>query len=299
MLAADGSGHPVPVAAASEDAASEDAVSAEAAPGVAAPGAAAPGVALAGDAAPGVSVAGGALPVAVLLAGQLPGRAGFRGWTPRSACSKMPNASCASPARVSLTPAICDPIPAPGPLPPCPALPSRYRRAARQIGHHAHSGASSGGGSVVAVSQTSPLLRLLPVTVERTRSATSRPRLRAPAFISHRWKSASGSLAGLLLPRPALPPCPASLPRPVLLFWPEPSRLPSRDCSLPSLPITVTVPLQAHREGRAMRLGLLPASNYAFSRDTRGQRHGYPAATRTVGRRATAEAGWKSRVLGR
>jgi hypothetical protein len=80
------------------------------------------------------------------------------------------------------------------------------------MGHHAHSGASSGGGSVVAVSQTSLLLllRLPPVTVERTRSATSRPRLRAPAFISHRWKSASGSLAGLLLPRPGPPPCPAS-----------------------------------------------------------------------------------------
>jgi hypothetical protein len=138
----------------------------------------------------------------------------------------MLNASCASPARLSVTPAICDPSPADGPVPPCPALPSRYRRAARQIGHHAHSGASSGGGSVVAVSQTSPLLRLPPVTVERTRSATSRPRLRAPAFISHRWKSASGSLDGPLLPRPVLPLCPALLPRPAfplrpaLLPWP-------------------------------------------------------------------------------
>jgi hypothetical protein len=81
--------------------------------------------ALAGEAVPGASLAGGAPPVAVLLAGQPLGRAGGRGWTPRSACSKMPNASCASPARVSLTPAICDPITAPGPLPPCPALPSR------------------------------------------------------------------------------------------------------------------------------------------------------------------------------
>lgn len=99
-LVADGSGQPVPVAAV--------------------PGVSVPGASLAG-----ASLAGGALPVAGLLVGQLLGRAGGRGWTPRSACSKMPNASWASPARVSLTPAICDPSPVLGLGPPCPALPSR------------------------------------------------------------------------------------------------------------------------------------------------------------------------------
>ena len=94
----------------------------------------------------------------------------------------MLNASCASPVSVSLTPASCDPSPALGAVLPV----SRYRRAARQMGHHAHSGASSGGGSVVATSQTSPLVCLPPLIVDRTRSATSRPTLRAPALISHR-----------------------------------------------------------------------------------------------------------------
>ncbi|MCL2581793.1 MAG: hypothetical protein FWE35_04985 [Streptosporangiales bacterium] len=61
---------------------------------------------------------------------------------------------------------------------------SRYWRAARQIGHHWHSGGSSAapGGSVVAVSHTSAECCCPPPTVERTRSVTSRPRPRAPAF---------------------------------------------------------------------------------------------------------------------
>ncbi|HSZ39820.1 MAG TPA: hypothetical protein VK817_07670 [Trebonia sp.] len=75
---------------------------------------------------------------------------------------------------------------------------SRYRRAARQIGHHWHSGGSSPGGSVVAVSQTFDCFAP-PLTVVLTFSATSRPRLRAPAFISHRWKSPMGSLPGCVL----------------------------------------------------------------------------------------------------
>ncbi|MGH3165633.1 MAG: hypothetical protein ACRDN0_07030 [Trebonia sp.] len=81
---------------------------------------------------------------------------------------------------------------------------SRYLRAARQIGHHWHSGGSSPGGSVVAVSQTSAGLSPR-LTVDLTLSATSRPRLRAPAFISHRWKSPMGSLPGCVLIQETLP----------------------------------------------------------------------------------------------
>ena len=111
------------------------------------------------------------------------------------AASKMPNASRVSPASTSPTPASCEP--SPESVPPD----SRYRRAARQTGHHWHSGGSSPGGSVVAVSQTLACFPLLlpPPIVDLTLLATSRPRLRAPAFISHRWKSAIGSLPGSLM----------------------------------------------------------------------------------------------------
>jgi len=74
---------------------------------------------------------------------------------------------------------------------------SRYLRAARQTGHHWHSGGSV-GSSVVAVSQTSACLAPPPI-VDRTRPATSLPMLLAPAFISHRWKSPIGSLPGSVL----------------------------------------------------------------------------------------------------
>src|SRR5215472_1154284 len=106
------------------------------------------------------------------------------------AASKMPNASRVSPASASPTPASCEPSPESAPPD------SRYRRAARQIGHHWPS-----GGSVVAVSQTLARFPLLPPPpiVDLTLLATSRPRLRAPAFISHRWKSAIGSLPGSLI----------------------------------------------------------------------------------------------------
>ncbi len=103
----------------------------------------------------------------------------------------MLNASLVSPASVSPTPASCELSPAL--VPP----ESRYLRAARQIGHHWHSGGSSPGGSVVAVSQT--LAGLPPPSVDLTLSATSRPRLRAPAFISHRCKSPIGSLPRSLI----------------------------------------------------------------------------------------------------
>jgi len=75
---------------------------------------------------------------------------------------------------------------------------SRYLRAARQIGHHWHSGGSSVSSSVVAVSQMSSDFfgLVLAPTVDFTRPATSRPMLLAPAFISHRWKSPMGSLPG-------------------------------------------------------------------------------------------------------
>lgn len=105
----------------------------------------------------------------------------------RIAASKMLNASLVNPASVSPTPASCELSPA------APAPESRYLRAARQIGHHWHSGGSSPGGSVVAVSHTLDD-GLPPRTVDLTLYATSRPRLRAPAFISHRWRSPIGSL---------------------------------------------------------------------------------------------------------
>jgi hypothetical protein len=58
-----------------------------------------------------------------------------------------------------------------------------------------------GGASVVAVSQTLPLVRFSWPTVRRTWSATWLAMLRAPARISQRWKSATGSLARADWPR--------------------------------------------------------------------------------------------------
>ncbi|HEX4399300.1 MAG TPA: hypothetical protein VH136_16800 [Trebonia sp.] len=101
------------------------------------------------------------------------------------------------PASTSVTPASWVPMSG------APVLPeSRYLRAARQIGHHWHSGGSSPGGSVVAVSHTLACLFALapPPSEALTLLATSRLRLRAPAFISHRWKSPIGSRAGWLMP---------------------------------------------------------------------------------------------------
>jgi hypothetical protein len=108
----------------------------------------------------------------------------------------MLKASLVSPARVSPTlvnwPLVLPPLAV---LPMVPPV-SRYRRAARQIGHHWHSGGSSVSSSVVAVSQMSDFAFEVapPPRVVRTRPATSRPILRAPARISHRWKSPIGSL---------------------------------------------------------------------------------------------------------
>src|SRR6266566_4610442 len=123
------------------------------------------------------------------------------------ACSKTENASWTTDASAPPALASC----APRPLP----LPSRAARAAWQTGHHWHSGASLGGGSLVAVSQTSPLsLRSAP-RVRLTWPATWLAMLRAPAFISQRWKSATGSLL-LGWPRP-----PPDWPLPPLLCWPD------------------------------------------------------------------------------
>jgi hypothetical protein len=132
----------------------------------------------------GLSGAGGALGV-----GGPAGRAGGV----RIAASNRLNASLVSPARASAAPANWPPSPAEG------VLPSLARRAARQIGHHWHSGGSSVGSSVVAVSQTSarfPALPLAPPMVDFTRSVTSLVTLRAPALISQRWRSPIGSLPG-------------------------------------------------------------------------------------------------------
>jgi len=75
------------------------------------------------------------------------------------------------------------------------------RLAARQIGHHWHSGDSptSGGISLVAVSQTSAALACCrpPPRVRRTWLLTSRLILRALARSSLRCRSLSMSLAGV------------------------------------------------------------------------------------------------------
>src|SRR5690349_24910540 len=128
------------------------------------------------------------------------------------ACSKAENAPSTTPAR----PPAASASRALSPLAP----PVLAARAAWQIGHHWHSGASVGGGSLVAVSHTSPLALRSAPRVRFTWSATWFAMLRAPAFIIQRWKSATGSL-----PRdeprpplawPRLPGCP------LVLAWPLP-----------------------------------------------------------------------------
>ena len=102
------------------------------------------------------------------------------------ACSKAEKASWTTEAR---TP------PAPVSLAPRPGPDKRAARAAWQTGHHWHSGGSLGGISLVAVSHTSPLSRRFSWPIVRlTWSATWLATVRAPAFISQRWKSATGSL---------------------------------------------------------------------------------------------------------
>src|SRR5437588_7587967 len=123
------------------------------------------------------------------------------------ACSKTESASWTTDASAPPALASC----APRPLP----LPSRAARAAWQTGHHWHSGASLGGGSLVAVSHTSPLSLCSVPRVRLTWPATWLAMLRAPAFISQRWKSATGSLL-LGWPRP-----PPDWPLPPLLCWPD------------------------------------------------------------------------------
>jgi hypothetical protein len=139
----------------------------------------------------GVLVGGGA--VGGLAVGGPAGRRGAAGGV-RIADSNRLNASLVSPARASAAPATCSLNPAEDP-PESLAL-----RAARQIGHHWHSGGSSVGSVVVASSQTSVyVLGLPPPIVDFTRSVTSLVMLRAPAFISQRWKSPNGSLPGCSL----------------------------------------------------------------------------------------------------
>jgi hypothetical protein len=141
----------------------------------------------------GGAVVGGAA-VGGLAVGVPPaGRRGVVGWA-RIADSNRLNASLVSPARASAAPATCSLNPAEDP-PESLAL-----RAARQIGHHWHSGGSSVGSVVVASSQTSVCaFALPPPIVDFTRSVTSLVMLRAPAFISQRWKSPNGSLPGCSL----------------------------------------------------------------------------------------------------
>ena len=104
------------------------------------------GVAEGGVAVGGVAVGAGAQ--GDLVVGGPAGRRGAVGGV-RIADSNRLNASLVSPARASAAPATCSLNPAEDP-PESLAL-----RAARQIGHHWHSGGSSVGSVVVASSQTS------------------------------------------------------------------------------------------------------------------------------------------------
>src|SRR5689334_6449301 len=128
------------------------------------------------------------------------------------ACSKTENAPSTTPAR----PPAASASRALNPLAP----PVLAARAAWQIGHHWHSGASVGGGSLVAVSHTSPLALRSAPRVRFTWSATWFAMLRAPAFIIQRWKSAMGSLPRDE-PRP-LPAWPRPPGWPLVLAWPLP-----------------------------------------------------------------------------
>ncbi len=117
--------------------------------------------------------------------------------------SSMPMTSAAADATASPAPASCPPTPGPD---------SRIRRAARQTGHHWHSGDSptSGGISVVAVSQTSVLSWRPPPSVLRTCPLSSLRMLLAPDRSSQRWKSVSSSEPGRFCrdrscPRPLVP----------------------------------------------------------------------------------------------
>lgn len=140
----------------------------------------------------GVSV-GGVAGGWVAVGGLAAGRGGVVG-ADRIAVSNRLNASLVRPARASAAPAIWSPSPVEDPPE------SLARRAARQIGHHWHSGGSSVGSVVVASSQTSACaFALPPPIVDFTRSVTSLVMLRAPAFISQRWKSPNGSLPGCSL----------------------------------------------------------------------------------------------------
>src|SRR4029077_15688217 len=108
-------------------------------------------------------------------------------------CSKTEKASCTTDDSAVLAPDTA----APRPLDP----PTRAARAAWQTGHHWHSGASLGGGSWAPGPHASPLPRRSAPIVRFTWPATWLAMLRAPAFISQRWKSATGSL-GRDWPRP-------------------------------------------------------------------------------------------------
>jgi len=89
-------------------------------------------------------------------------------------CSKAENASWTTDA--STPPALANCVPR------LAAPPLRAARAAWQIGHHWHSGGSVGGGSLVAVSHTSPLLRRpLHLVGDLIRHA-ARARLHQPAL---------------------------------------------------------------------------------------------------------------------
>ncbi|HEY1914728.1 MAG TPA: hypothetical protein VGH27_04045 [Streptosporangiaceae bacterium] len=151
------------------------------------------GGAVAGGGLAGGGLAGAALRGAVLAGAVLPGL--VPGWRVDREESTAESASWATDSRASPAPAICDVRPGPD---------SRIRRAARQIGHQAHSGGSPVcDGSVVATSQASTLLLFPPVT-ERNWPLISRPSVLALLRTSQRWISPTGSLPRELPPRAPL-----------------------------------------------------------------------------------------------
>jgi hypothetical protein len=135
----------------------------------------------------------GPVPWGLVACGDVPRESLSRGALPPPVlASKLSSALIASWTADATAP------PAPESCPPMPGLVSRIRRAARQMGHHWHSGASptSGGISCVAVSHTSAVLVRPPPIVRRTCPPISFRTFLAPWRMSQRCRSPTGSTRG-------------------------------------------------------------------------------------------------------